>query len=642
MARIGTQSINVSSPSYGSGSYKYGIDIYEDSTNIMANTGYYRIVFSIMPVKSRYSGWTDSDATFRITTSNGQSINADSLLRGSTSAYPNYNQWYTIATWSGTLTHKDDGSLDISVSINYGWNSRYAPTQTTISLTSAASVIPRASDISCNSPIVMGTTQTVTVTQKSTSFSHILYYKTSLGEYVEIGRNTGVLDNTYSWAVPDITASLPSATSDNYTLRVLTYLNETYEGDALESLLTVVATVPASYVPTIKITNVVEGNTNVPSTFPYIVGYSKPKITTRFTGSAGSTCVSRSVNVGNETQTSTSTKQDVQFQMMLSLLATTNIIRATTTDSRGRTGSATQTISAYAYVRPNIQLDCTRCDANGSVNALGNYIKVRAKWNYDSVNNKNSATIKTYQNGTLKNTYTPTSTSSGDWTELVIISASSTQQYTIRLDMTDLLDTASVSQIVSKAVLPLSTFDDGNELGVSFGRMATEEGFRNYMNEYVTSRKSFNLLDTNGRQVLKTISMDDIFEFVNKTTMNTAIQVAVKDVYSTSEVKTNKVWIDGKPIYRKTIYVSSLPNATATNVNHNISNVSSIWADMSFSYVRFSDGSTSPFNYIGGNNSNLNASIELRGVTKTKFTIDTHTTNRSSASAYVTLFYTKK
>jgi len=30
----------------------------------------------------------------------------------------------------------------------------------------------------------------------------------------------------------------------------------------------------------------------------------------------------------------------------------------------------------------------------------------------------------------------------------------------------------------------------------------------------------------------------------------------VNDVYSTSEVKTNKVWIDGKPIYRKTIYVN--------------------------------------------------------------------------------------
>jgi len=36
---------------------------------------------------------------------------------------------------------------------------------------------------------------------------------------------------------------------------------------------------------------------------------------------------------------------------------------------------------------------------------------------------------------------------------------------------------------------------------------------------------------------------------------------AENEVYSTSEVKTNKVWIDGKPIYRKVINFGNLPNA---------------------------------------------------------------------------------
>ena len=34
----------------------------------------------------------------------------------------------------------------------------------------------------------------------------------------------------------------------------------------------------------------------------------------------------------------------------------------------------------------------------------------------------------------------------------------------------------------------------------------------------------------------------------------------IKDVYSTDEVKTNKVWIDGKPIYRKVVDCGALPN----------------------------------------------------------------------------------
>lgn len=38
-----------------------------------------------------------------------------------------------------------------------------------------------------------------------------------------------------------------------------------------------------------------------------------------------------------------------------------------------------------------------------------------------------------------------------------------------------------------------------------------------------------------------------------------------KDTYSTTEVKTNKVWIDGKPIYRKVIQVNARATA-GTNV----------------------------------------------------------------------------
>ena len=38
--------------------------------------------------------------------------------------------------------------------------------------------------------------------------------------------------------------------------------------------------------------------------------------------------------------------------------------------------------------------------------------------------------------------------------------------------------------------------------------------------------------------------------------------------YSTDEVKTDEKWIDGKPIYRKTIICGALPNNTTKNVAH--------------------------------------------------------------------------
>ena len=49
-----------------------------------------------------------------------------------------------------------------------------------------------------------------------------------------------------------------------------------------------------------------------------------------------------------------------------------------------------------------------------------------------------------------------------------------------------------------------------------------------------------------------------------------------KDTYSTSETLTNKVWIDGKPIYRKVVNIGALPNNTLKNVDHGITNIDTI------------------------------------------------------------------
>lgn len=47
------------------------------------------------------------------------------------------------------------------------------------------------------------------------------------------------------------------------------------------------------------------------------------------------------------------------------------------------------------------------------------------------------------------------------------------------------------------------------------------------------------------------------------------------DQYSTNEVKTNKTWIDGKPIYRKVIELTNVPVGYKDHL-HNISNLGDI------------------------------------------------------------------
>ncbi len=59
-----------------------------------------------------------------------------------------------------------------------------------------------------------------------------------------------------------------------------------------------------------------------------------------------------------------------------------------------------------------------------------------------------------------------------------------------------------------------------------------------------------------------------------------------KDVYSTNEIKTNEVWIDGKPIYR---YVQSFMLSSNTNVTipfHSVvSNFDTIWINEGKSFI---------------------------------------------------------
>ena len=69
--------------------------------------------------------------------------------------------------------------------------------------------------------------------------------------------------------------------------------------------------------------------------------------------------------------------------------------------------------------------------------------------------------------------------------------------------------------------------------------------------------------------------------------------------YSTDEVKTDEKWIDGKPIYRKTISCGALPNNTTKNVAHGIDNLGRVIKTEGYSVGSAgSSGSFIPVPYV--------------------------------------------
>lgn len=104
--------------------------------------------------------------------------------------------------------------------------------------------------------------------------------------------------------------------------------------------------------------------------------------------------------------------------------------------------------------------------------------------------------------------------------------------------------------------------------------------------------------------------------------------------YSTTE-HTVGTWIDGKPIYRKTINTGALPNNTSKSVAHNIANLGQI-VRYEGCALQSSDGTMLPIPY---------ADISAAG-SVCLYAGRTHIylaagANRSGFSGYVTLYYTK-
>lgn len=108
------------------------------------------------------------------------------------------------------------------------------------------------------------------------------------------------------------------------------------------------------------------------------------------------------------------------------------------------------------------------------------------------------------------------------------------------------------------------------------------------------------------------------------------------DLYSADEKIIGR-WIDGKPIYQKTVSLGNLPNKTTKDVAHSISNLADI---VSVSAVRKHPGDSifSELPYVHDTTVNYQIGI---AIDTTNITIYSRNTDSSPFIGYVTLQYTK-
>lgn len=514
------------------------------------------------------------------------------------------NEWYPIVnsntkveiTYSSVekIAHNADGSKSINITLAANRFSQFSFFVTgggygsgwgvlgsqKITLTT----IPRSSSITSASNITLGNACSVKWTPASASFHYKLKFVLGSWNYTTgvISPNTTSSYTYSSYTIPvDVANQITKATTGTMTAYLYTYNSSTCTtqvGSTTSKTFTV--TVPSTIIPTISSANVTidnGANSVVAGWGLYVAGYSKAKITASASGSYGSTISSYTIS-GGYSKTVSGTSLSWTGGTLSSGSKTFKVVAK---DSRGRVSSSKDagTITVYSYSTPTISSFKVERSSSNAEKMI-----VVAKWNYASVNGKNSATATlkykkssdtawTTYNGTITN---GTNNLTGTFEE--------TSSYNFAITIKDALGKTAISEVDVPTIQVLMDFRPGGK-GLGIGKIAEtdslevamESNFYNksnfYNNLYISDDYEILSLDATGesRSLLRAVSSNGntllgygnyTNEDANTNIYGNAINLYTKDaVYPRSQIRMpNNVSISGAMAdgenYRSMMYIS--------------------------------------------------------------------------------------
>ena len=364
-----------------------------------------------MALSGNFTGSTSSQYIQpKITWSATQSVSGNYSDVTATLSYSRTNTGYkTYGTWSGSITingtkssasksitithnsnttaisstvrvyHSADGTKSITIS-GTGGISGTSFTTTSISGTITLDTIPRASTPTLSAAETqMGNAVTITTNRASNSFTHTLTYAFgSLSGTIATG-----VGASYSWTIPlSLANAIPNLTRGSGTI-----ICKTYNGSTLIGTTSVkyIATVPASVVPSISNVAISEAVSGIASKFGgFVQNQSKLNVGITAAGAYSSTISTYQTTIQGVNYSAAS------FTSNMITASGTVAITTIVTDSRGRTATATNNISVFAYESPKIMsFTAVRCDTNGNEDQDGTRIKIELNFSISPVNDLN-------------------------------------------------------------------------------------------------------------------------------------------------------------------------------------------------------------------------------------------------------------
>lgn len=404
-----------------------------------------------VPVASFYRITVDGDA---------DAWNTTDINQTSAAIYHDAATGAKSVTLTATLT----GDL---FSNDAGWT---AGSGTTVSVTVDLTTIPRMSEVSAPNGVI-GSALTISVSRKSTAYTHTLTYAFgSASGTIVSGSTAGAI----SWTPPlALCSQIPNAASGTCTITCLTYDGSTLIGT---KTCTMLLTVPNSVGLTVSDgwAVVAPYNEGAVSGFgTYVQGYSKAQVT--FDSSKISTANAYGAAIASYSVTHNGSTIGSPYRTGVLGTAGAQSIVCTVTDTRGRTVSQTLTITVEAYANPTLSdISIFRCMSNGAAADDGTYLSVTATGNISSVDGENSMTI-TAAVRTVGGSYgDEAAAESGKTAVLFDGLVSAVQTYEVRLTLTDRLgNTSTFTMVIPTANAFFNGRAGGN--GAAFGKYAEED-----------------------------------------------------------------------------------------------------------------------------------------------------------------------
>lgn len=378
---------------------------------------------------------------------------------GITFNHGKYTEGYqTIMTKTANVSHNDNGTktLNCSASFVTGVSSGTVGASASKVLTT----IPRKSSLSASNG-TLGTSQTLTVTKQASSFTHTITYKcgSASGTICTKSSNTSI-----SWTPPlALSSQNTTGTSVSITFTITAYSGNTSLGSNTKSIT---CSIPASVKPTCSIT--VTDPTGIYDTYEaFVQGLSKFKVVVTPTTSYGSAISKYKTTANGSTYTNAS------FTTGSLLTYGTLKVASTVTDKRGRSASASKSLTVLEYTPPGIiKLFVKRCNADGSSNDQGDHVCVTFSAKITNLGNKNSAAYILKYKRSSEGAFTeiPLTDYAGQYAVTdgtYIFPADTGSSYNIELDATDNHNTTARTTTASTGftLMHWNTAGDGMGIG---------------------------------------------------------------------------------------------------------------------------------------------------------------------------------